>query len=623
MLRYMALAWNADDPDACHTAMALQNSLCSNDTVWSCGIMRKGLSIHYTGASERCPDIIPLPDNAGMILGTLYPSQPQSSPDLLSRPPSLDAVCLARIRSSAGRSMIQEFWGSYVLIQTDSPEPCIRILRGPMSDLPCFYTHYRGVYLFFAFLQDCLDLGVGPFSLNTSYVRAIVVFGDPRTHETGLNEVFSIDVGECVMLRPDRLIREWYWHPGHIASSNTIHSVAEAVGELRAATQWCVHASAARHDSIVLLLSGGNDSSIVAACLKDAPTKPLVTCLTHRFSGAIGDETRFARAAAGQCNFDLVEMSQRSDVDLEVMRSVARLPRPRVYYSGYHAYRDIVQSAESYRATAILSGSMGDCVFGRLTPLMAPAEYIQRHGIRPKLLRIAYDIGVRERLSIWRVLRSAIQIGLLNRPHGQWSLYQHEKTRSSFRSYMHDRMLTQDAISQFERDLPRFVHTWLQQAEDLPIGKLAMIAILTKEMGCDIPFVNPTDPPIVRPLAAQPLVECSLRIESFLNFVGGWDRAIARLAFADNLPKEILRRNSKGSPLRTMRQVIDGNALFIREFLLDGILVNERILDRKLIDAALPATPTKAPASALRLMEHLYTEAWLRHWVSDESRLAA
>lgn len=623
MFRYVALAWNADDPDASHTAMALQDRLHSTEGAWSCGLMRKGLTIYYTGASEHHPEILPLPDNAGVILGTLYPSQPQSSPDRLSRPPSLDANCLARIQSSDGRSLITEFWGSYVLIQADAEKSCVRILRGPMSDLPCFYTLYRGVHLFFAFLEDCLGLDVGPFFPNLSYLRAIVVFCNPRTHETGLDEVYSVDVGECVTLRSEHLIREWYWHPGRITSSNTIHSVSEAVSELRSATRLCVHSMAARHDAITLLLSGGNDSSIVAMCLKSATTKPNVACLNYTFASAIGDERRFARVAATQCGFELTEKPRDNSMDLRVLRSVARTPCPHIYFSGYHTYRDLVGFAKASGTTAIFSGSMGDCVFGRGENLMAPAEYVQRHGIGLQLFRIAYDVGVRERLSMWRVLRSSLQDGLLKRPRGPWSHYLHEKSRHSLNSYLHDRMLTPEAISQFECELPRFIHPWLQQAEELPIGKLGMIAILTMEMPCDNPFVSPDDLPVVRPLTGQPLVECSLRMESFLNVVDGWDRAIARLAFADELPKAILRRNSKGSPSQTNRHVIDGNAAFIREFLLDGILVKERLLDPKQIEAALPVTPTKAPASTLGLMEHLYTEAWARRFVHNEKRHVA
>jgi len=178
-------------------------------------------------------------------------------------------------------------------------------------------------------------------------------------------------------------------------------------------------------------------------------------------------------------------------------------------------------------------------------------------------------------------------------------------------------MLTQEATRQYELELSRFVHPWLQQVEHLPIGKLAPIAILTQEMPYEMPFVRRTDPPITRPLVGQPVVECSLRIESFLNVTDGWDRAIARLAFADVLPQEIVRRNTKGSPSETIREVIDKNAALIREMLLDGILVKERLLDPKQIEAALPIVPSKEVANKTALMQHLYTEAWLRHWTTN------
>lgn len=623
MFRYVALIWNENDPDVCRAARALQLPLIDDAAVWSCGLARDGLSVFHTVSPGRYPDVLALPENEGVILGAIHRSQPQESTDDAGTSIRLDAADAEQIRASAGQSMIRDYWGSYVLIQAD-PQRCgVRVLRGPMSDLPCFHLQYHGVHLFFSLLEDCINLGAGPFSANWDYLRAMVVFCDPRTTETALNEVGSVDVGECVTVDGNRLTRKWYWHPGHIASSDSITRVSEAVTRLRSTTRRCVHALAARHDAIALLLSGGVDSSIVAMCLRNAPTRPRVSCLNYYFSSIVGDERKYARAVASRCGFDLVEQPHDDSGDLGVLRHVGKTPCPYLYFSGYNTYRNQMEFATARGITAIFSGSMGDCVFGRGETLSAAAEYVQRHGIRPQLFRIAYDIALRQRLSMWTVLRFALHAGLLQRPRGPWSHYLQEKSRYSFSSYLRDRMLTTEAISQYESELERFIHPWLRHAEALPIGKLGMIAILTMEMPFDNPFIGADDTPVIRPLTSQPLVECSLCMESFLNVVDGWDRAIARLAFADELPEVVLRRNTKGSPSQTNRQIIDKNAAFIREFLLDGILVKERILDPKKIEAALPITPSKAPASTISLTEHLYTEAWVRHWIPGNRQYAA
>ncbi|MFT3791518.1 MAG: asparagine synthase-related protein [Rudaea sp.] len=287
-----------------------------------------------------------------------------------------------------------------------------------------------------------------------------------------------------------------------------------------------------------------------------------------------------------------------------------------------NSFRSVINLAQQRGATAIFSGSMGDAVFGRAEPLLAAAEYVRRHGIRPGLFRVAYDVALRQRLSVWRVLGFALYAGLLRPPRGPWSHYMYEKSRSSHDSYLHGRMLTPEAVSQFERELQRFVHPWLQRAEQLSIGNLMLISILTLEMPYELPFICRTDPPIVRPLTGQPLVECSLRVESFLNVAGGWDRAVARLAFANDLPADVIRRNTKGGPSRTIREVIDKNVLLIREMLLDGILVKEKLLDPKQIEAALPTVPTKEPSRTGALMHHLYIEAWLQHWTANAQQRA-
>ncbi len=115
------------------------------------------------------------------------------------------------------------------------------------------------------------------------------------------------------------------------------------------------------------------------------------------------------------------------------------------------------------------------------------------------------------------------------------------------------------------------------------------------------------------PLLSQPLVELCIRIPSYLLIKNGRDRAIARKAFSSDLPATIVKRTAKGRVDQYLRNILDANLDFIREFLLDGVLVSRGLLDRDTLELYL--TKERSPADHQYneiLHEHLCTEAWLK-----------
>lgn len=100
---------------------------------------------------------------------------------------------------------------------------------------------------------------------------------------------------------------------------------------------------------------------------------------------------------------------------------------------------------------------------------------------------------------------------------------------------------------------------------------------------------------------------------------GGWDRSIARQAFKDDVPVEIIRRRTKGGMEESAQEILSRNLETARELLLDGFLVREGILDRYRVEEALSGRPTEVSAPLVELYDHLSVEAWLRTWSGEIS----
>jgi asparagine synthase (glutamine-hydrolysing) len=93
---------------------------------------------------------------------------------------------------------------------------------------------------------------------------------------------------------------------------------------------------------------------------------------------------------------------------------------------------------------------------------------------------------------------------------------------------------------------------------------------------------------------------------------GGQNRALARRAYADILPREILERRSKGTPDCFVVELFEANRQRIREFLCEGLLASNDIVDREQIASFLAADGPVRGLGYWRIMTLTDVEAWIQ-----------
>ena len=128
------------------------------------------------------------------------------------------------------------------------------------------------------------------------------------------------------------------------------------------------------------------------------------------------------------------------------------------------------------------------------------------------------------------------------------------------------------------------------------------------------PLATEPELDIVNPLVSQPILEACLRIPTYMHAAEGRDRAVARDAFGPDLPREIILRTWKGAADRHLQALLAHNIDFVRELLMDGALVRQRILDRDKLEECLSDRPTRRASHPTEVLGYVCTEAWLRHW---------
>lgn len=98
-----------------------------------------------------------------------------------------------------------------------------------------------------------------------------------------------------------------------------------------------------------------------------------------------------------------------------------------------------------------------------------------------------------------------------------------------------------------------------------------------------------------------------------MTIAGGRNRAVARSAFADLLPPEILHRRSKGTFMNYSGAVYQRNKAQLREFLLSGTLRQHQLLDTAALEQFFKMELLPRDQSFMRMFELSMIENWLRH----------
>lgn len=508
----------------------------------------------------------------------------------------VDRNVTGQITASRGQELIERYWGSYVAFLTDDARGTVDILRAPFGALPCFIVEIDGGFALASDMELLVSSGLYRPTIDWDAVLSHLMIRDlcrPQTCLTGVRELAGgrrltvSDAGESF---------EEIWSPGKFAArDHQIDNPAIAPGMIEETARTSVTAAAAGHQGIMLMLSGGLDSSVVAACL--ARQKVAAHCITFVSGDVTGDERRYASQVCQALGLPLVK-GWRDLSRIDVTSSDAqRLPRPSVRMFFQESRRLALEAAQGAGATAIFTGGGGDHVFCSLQSGAPAADQLKTYGPGRAFWRTAQDISRLAPASLWAVASDAVERAWLGKP--------------SFRT-LRDPMLLMDEAA---RSLPdREAHPWLQlPASTLP-GKAQQIRLIALAQGIAEGGDATDAVPMLSPLLSQPLIEACLRIPSWSWFDGGHNRVVARRAFEEQLPPEILWRRSKGTPDAFTARIFDANRPKLGEMLAYGELAKRGVVDLSAVLAILDDPRPVHGDAFRRVLQFADVEAWANAW---------
>lgn len=604
MERFLALFWDSRSEAANRRVAMLRQDLPHATRDWRMLSDAPGFCVLGvdTPGKPLLATLIGRADSPGVVIGPLFERGRETAGHARRlSPPTRDAIL-----ASNGAMLTRDYWGRYVAIWMDTTTGRAHLLRDPSAALPCFIRERDGVAIAGSWICDVARWGGRQPATDWRGVQSFLLNGAAIQRSTALEGVREVLAGEHVVWRAGQpLHRSWAWSAPTIAASPAKRSFGEAREALHATFAACLTAWSRISGRIMVRISGGLDSSVLAALLaRVAPDPPL---LMHFVSdGYEGFEDDLARQFARHAGLDLMEHAVATSGGMENILLAPLQPRPSRQIFGVAADQAIADLCASNSVNTVMAGHGGDAILlQRSLARRILADWLIAHGPRASLGQAAYQAAALLERPVVTLMREALtEIARSDRPSRHAA---HDEDRRKQAS-----LVARDATEAFGEELWR--HPWLESRPRLPPCKADHVDAIGGLANYHALLETAYTRQAVNPYISQPLMEFSLATPAYALALGGVDRVLARAAFKDLLPASIHQRAGKGFINNRLLASVQRNARFVRQLVLDGELVRQPWLDRDSAERCLSDEMLMSGRSLPSVLNLIAAEAWIASW---------
>lgn len=493
------------------------------------------------------------------------------------------------------RALIRRHWGRYIGLFRTPRGQVRQIVRDPSGAHECAAWRREGVQIVTSELSDWLmALAAPPVQIDWDRIGGLLRDPINATAASPLIGIRIAEAGDLTDLNAERVTP--LWRPVDFTDAVTTDP-KEGAASLRDRIDGCLAAFASVVDRPGVEVSGGLDSAIVAGSFKAAGASPR---LWFNMFGpfAEGDERRFVRVLGDRLGFEphCVQRAVKA-MTMEGFDITAKGPRPGVNGRDYSFDAAVASACLAHGVDGLLTGKGGDGVFFQMGVPEIFVDVLRERGIRAVFSPALPKLARWTRRSTWSLLKTAM---------------------TTPRRFPLDRSAR--ALSIFNPDSvsppgDQALHPWLKGLEAVPPAKRLQVESVAAGLAYQSQCRRTEAADLIHPLLSQPVVELALGLSvPLLTDDGQADRRLARTAFADRLPPEILHRRSKGEMTAYFGRQAAASLPFLRAHLLDGRLASRGIIDRGRTEALLDVDRLLWKGSVPDFTMAAVTESWVRRW---------
>jgi asparagine synthase (glutamine-hydrolysing) len=577
MGEYLAMVWPRGVPSQ---AAEAKRAAIEAEGDWTLAHRAHEIAVYVRGA--RPPKVRAAPNQGGAVIGDLFDTAATREGRAQDFPLHL---MVNAAPADAARLLIRHAWGRYVAILKAGDAPPT-LLRDPTGALDCL-TWVRDEVTFIASTPPahgpCAPEGL---AVDWSKVGDILARGNLWSEICPLAGVVAVGPG-VMRAGWDASQATRLWRPADHARPSRTWLDPEGLADLVDA---CVAALAKDRSSILLEISGGLDSAIVAASLARCGA-PVVAAINAYWPQREGDERVWAQRIADRFGFSLVTSPRGlMAVDEAMLDQTAGAARPGLNAQDPDLDRDLAEQLAKVGAQALFTGQGGDGVFYQMGHPALAADILRG---RPTPAGRAASLAMlarRTRTTVWSLMGRAMQ------PLARLS------------PGIPPPSFLAEGVA-----LPP-PHPWVADHRGVSPAKRIQIRGLTNIQTAYGDSLRGRAADLIHPLMAQPIIEACLAIPAPILALGAVDRPFARAAFADRLPSESLQRRSKGDVTVFFSKSVATSLPALRPFLLDGRLAAKGLIDIDRLEPLLHPEPMIWRDCVGEVMLAATLEAWVRAW---------
>ena len=232
-----------------------------------------------------------------------------------------DIAVIPGLYLELGEAFARRLVGAFAIAVWDLRNQRLTLVRDRAGERPLFYVRNRNEIIFATEIAALVAHCRLPVSLDQQALRTYLQFGIFISPDTPFGEIRKVAPGELIQFDIAGMCRKSYWRWQILETAKQLPSLDAFDQVFRGAI--------ARQSNVdvdfSVFLSGGIDSSLIAAVVRSLhPERPL-NAYTLRFDEQSFDEGRFAAVVAKQLKMELVTVQVKPDDVRLGLKSLIRM----------------------------------------------------------------------------------------------------------------------------------------------------------------------------------------------------------------------------------------------------------------------------------------------------------
>jgi asparagine synthase (glutamine-hydrolysing) len=525
-----------------------------------------------------------------------------------------DTETIIHLYEDEGVDCFQHLNGMFAIAIWDSRHRQLVLARDRLGKKPLVYRHEKGRLLFASELKSLLEVSDVPREIDPGAVDEYLTYQYVPHPNTIFRGIHKLSPGHYAVWHDGDLTTKSYWNPDF--NHEVQIDEADAVAELRKLFESAVTMRMRSDVPLGAFLSGGIDSSLVAAVMQKNSAQPIRT-FTIGFTEKEYDESHHARRVADFLGTQHEALVVTPDAAQILPKMVWNYDEPFADSSAIPTW--YLSEMTRKHVTVSLSGDGGDELFAGYTRYKAFWYSTLIDRVKPlkqvmgmKWLQRLPD-GGRQKSFLRRLKRFTENLSIpLQRRYLDWLVIFNESRRAA--------LYTDEFMAQLpDSDPAAFIGTVWHRANKRDPVNLASLVDLVTYLPCDlmtkVDIASMAHSLEVRaPFLDYRLVEFAASLPVNLKFRHWRGKYLLRRAFEDLIPPSIWKRLKMGFgvPLDYwFRNQLRG---MTRDALLAPNARCHAFFRRESIEQLLREHTDQTFNHAPRLWALLFFEMWLQRW---------